>query len=893
MRDHIHRGPLLSRLDAALNCRLTVIHAPAGYGKTSLLSQWIDQASGSARIALISLKRDDTDMRSLTRAILQAVGKAADESERGKGQTRVPTELAPGTAISLLISRLEREAGAFVVILDDYHLIERPEIDALVRQLISQAPVNCHFVISSRDNPWLGQSILAAEEQLLELTAEDLRFSLDEARLLLEKTIGGTATPTLASGNLRSIVERTEGWPIALKLAWLSLKRGTDFDDLLDEFRSPGPELARYLSQQVLATMPEDTQDLIMRTSILDRLTGDLVNLLCDRHDGWLMLERLEEQGAFLTPLDPVRRTYRYHQLFGEHMRERLERCNSPLYRALHRRAAEWFAARGDIAEAVSHAAQSDDDELLVVILEDAGGWRLIPDGEQPAVERGLVKLPAATIDARPRLVLTRVYLEIKRGELATARADFDQLLAKLGGQEVSADVWTDVRMMEDVLADYENEPCSLDDLLAREALLRTLPTNDHFVLADFGGTLAAHYYEGGWLERAMEPALTAGEHHRASGALYSGMYTRFWESRIRRAQGRFNDAAAILADARGDIDANFGPRSDLAANCAAYAAELLYERDERAAASRLLQWAVPHMEQSDGWVDVYGAAYFTAARIAASEGFPGDALAMVERARVLAGKRRLRQLALLSDLCELDIRIDHDPTLDAARALAVRIDLDALATDPGDHARCYRWVVTAAALCSGKLNLLDREFEAAARGLRGLKDWATRHGAARTLVDINLLLAYGLHATGAKREAQDRFNDAVGIAMFQGIARPFIDKARFTATLLGDALGGAVRPDRFRQDFLKTVARGLSAQRADGTSPRLLSEAQKQVLKYVSQGHSNVEIAALIGMSHDTVKYRLKTTFKRLRVETREEAVRVAQQRGLITGEAAPVIKH
>lgn len=221
------------------------------------------------------------------------------------------------------------------------------------------------------------------------------------------------------------------------------------------------------------------------------------------------------------------------------------------------------------------------------------------------------------------------------------------------------------------------------------------------------------------------------------------------------------------------------------------------------------------------------------------------------------------------------------------------RIDIDDLATDPGDHARRYRWVVTAAALCRGKLKLLERDFDAALGGLRVLKDWAMRHGAARTLVDANLLLAYGLHATGSKREAQEHFNDAVGIAMFQGIARPFIDKARFTATLLNEALNNAVRPDRFRQDFLKTVARGLSAQRADGTSPRLLSEAQKQVLKYVSEGHSNLEIAELIGMSHDTVKYRLKTTFMRLRVETREEAVRVARQRGLIGGGAAPATKH
>jgi LuxR family maltose regulon positive regulatory protein len=886
MGDQVPRDLLLTRLDGVLDCRLTLVHAPAGYGKTSLLSQWCRRARNGVRIAWVSLKRDDADLRRLTRYILLALDQTEGQDEPGEDERRVSANLPPRAAVSAIINRLSREAGPVVLILDDFHLVESPEIDAVIRPLISLAPANCHFIVSSRDCPWLGQSILAAEEQLLELTAQDLRFSPVEAALLLRQTMGDAPAAALTDEDLRGIVERTEGWPIALKLAWLSLKRGADHRELLDQFRSPTPELARYLSQQVLDTMPEETQQIVMRTSLLDRLTGDLVNLLCDRTDGWLMLERLEEQGIFLTPLDSARRAYRYHQLFAEHMRERIERGDGTLYRMLHRRAAQWFAARGEVAEAVSHAIQGDDDAMLATIMEDAGGGRLIPYGQQPTVERGLAKLSAAMTESRPRLVLARVYLEIKRGELASARADYNRFVARLGEADLSADEWTEVRVVGDVLADYENEPVTLDDLLAREALLRTLPTNDHLILANLGETLAAQYYEGGWLERALEPALTAREHHKASGSLYSGLFTRFWESRIRRAQARFKDAAAILAAARADIETNFGLRSDLAANCAAYEAELLYDQNDRAGAFELLGWAVPHMEQSDGWVDVYAAAHFTAARISASEGMVAAALAMVARAHGLAQRRRLRQLELLSLLCELDIRIDHDPTLEGARSFAARIGLVGLTDGAADGVPLYRSVITAAALCRSKLHLIGGDYDAALSELGVLRGWAVQHGAARVLIDINILLAHALRETGRRSEAQACFNDAVGTAMFQGIMRPFIDKARFAAPSLNDALRSDVPPDRLRAQFLRDMARGLSAQRADGTSPRLLSEAEKEVLRHVSLGHSNREIAGLIGMSHDTVKYRLKSVFRKIRVETREDAVRVARERGLISGD-------
>lgn len=878
MGNQIRRDLLLARLDAALERRLTLIQAPAGYGKTSLLSQWKDRLDPAAvRVAWLTLECDDSDLRRLTRYIVRALEGAGPLE--GEESEPLAAALPPRAAVSAIVNRLAQEARPVVLILDDFHRAESPEVDAFVRSLIQLAPEHCHFIIASRDYPWLGQSILAAEEQLVELTADDLKFETHEAEALLARHGEG-----LDEGDVRSIVERTEGWAIALQLASLSLKRGADHRRLVEEFDGPSPDLARYLSEQVLMTMPAETQEIVLRTALLDRLTGDLVNLLCDRQDGWMILERLEEQGVFLTPLGPDRKAYRYHQLVAEHLRDRLARRDAAQFRSLHRRAAQWFAERGETAEAVNHAIHADDDAMLATILEDAGGWRLIPLGHQAMVERGLDKLPAALVTARPRLALARVYLEIKRGEMATARAGYDRFVADAEAAGLSADQWTEIRVVGDVLADYENEPVTLDDLLARESLLRTLPANDHLVLANISETLGAKYFEGGWLERALEPTIAAREHYLAMGSLYSDVFTRFLEARIRQAQARIKDASAILAATRAQIEASFGPRSDLAANCTAFEAELLYEQDQPAAALALLDWAVPHMELSDGWTDVYAAAYLTAARAEASEGLLDAALAMIARARRLAGRRRLRQLDLRAALCELDLLIQYgdDPALaaEAARAL----DLETLADRDEEDAAVHRPVVTAARLCRARLALIGGDHAAALADLQKLKRWAAQHGAGRLLVDANILLAYAHRAAGDDAKARACFDDAVGTAMFQGIARPFIDQRRFAEPLLGETLAGTAQLDRFRAQFLKGIARSLAARPVSGPAPGLLSDAEAEILEHLGFGYSNKEIARLIGMSPDTVKYRLKSVFRKIGVHKRRDAVRVLRERGLIS---------
>lgn len=873
MGDQIRRDALLELLDSALTRRLTLIHAPAGYGKTSLLAQWRQRFAGAdLLVAWLTLERDDADADRLAQYVAYAIGNADGEAVED-GEAGIPAR----AALSAIINRLARDKRQAVLILDDFHRAESPETFEFLQSLIRLAPGNCHFVIASRDYPMLGQTMLAAEGQLLELTAEDLRFSSAEAGEMLARADG----IPLGEADVCSLIERTEGWPIALQLTLISLRRGIDRHRFVGGAGGSGSELAAYLSEQVLMSLPEDVQEVVLRTALLDRVTGETLNLICDRQDGGLLLERLEQQGVLLTPLSPERDTYRYHQLFAEHLRERLARRDIGQFRTLHQRLALWFNARGDTAEAIGHAIEAEDSALLAGIIEGAGGWRLIPHGQLGLVERGLAKLSAAEIAANPALVLARLYVDVKSGRMEAARLAYDGLVARAGQDDTSPDLWTEIRVVGDILAEYENEPLTLEDLLAREALLRTLPADDHLVLANVSESLGAKYHEGGWLERAMEPMLAARGHYQAMGSPYSELFTRFHEARIRQAQGRLKDAVTVLARTREEIDTQFGPRSDLAANCAAFEADLLYEQDRREEATALLDWALPHMEQSDGWVDVYAAAYFTAAHGAADDGALDAARTLLDRARAVARQRRFRQLEQLTDLCELDLMLRVDPRPREVRARADAIQLDTLANAMAEESPRYRPVAVAAALCRIKLCLLSGDSHTALDELSAVGRWARQHGAGRLLIDLNLLKAHGYRAIGEHAKAHGCFDEAVGMAMFQGIVRPFRHARDFIQPALDDAI--AASPDRYRAQFLKNLSRVIGSSRPSATTPDALNEAEAAILRHLSQGYSNKEIARLIGMSPDTVKYRLKAVFRKIGVNKRRDAVRVSHERGLI----------
>lgn len=866
--NQILRTSLARRLEDVVSRRLTLVHAPAGYGKTSLLALWHRLLSERGTpVAWLTPEEDESDPSRFAEYLMAALGNG-------------PTESLPlRAALSAIVNRLSQEKRETVLILDDFHRAASESVCSFVRTLIKLAPPTLHLVIASRDYPSLGQSALAAEEDLLELGVDDLKFTLEEAHALL----GRGAVSALADDDIATLVAHTEGWPIALQMAALSLRKGQDRAALLSSLSGPTWELARYLSEQVLASLPPETESIVTRTAILDRVTGDLVNLLCDRDDGAITLERLEQQGLFLVPLDAQHQAYRYHQMFAQILRDRLSRRDPAAFRQLHRTAARHFSAKGRHVEAIHHAVCTDDEELIATVLDEAGGWRLIPEGRMETLAGGLACLSEGMIARYPRLVLARVYRHIKQGEMDAARSSYDAFLQSVQPSSLPADLWTEVVLVGDTLSEYEHAPVTLDDLLAKEALIRSLPSNDHLMLASVCESLGAKYCDSGWLERALEPTRQSRSHYRALGWLYGELFARFLEARIRLAQGRMDEAQATLADAAADIHQAFGPRSDLTANCAVYQAEILLERDEIGEARALLDWALPHMEQSDGWFDVYASGFCTALRIAMGRGAedPGEVL---ERMRTLARQRHLHQLELLSQICEVELLI-HAGDVEGATARAREIGLTGLAEAMREETPLYRQIALAASVCLIKLRLAADDASGALSELKYSENWARQHGHGRVLIPLCVLAAHAHRLRGEAGKAIARFDEAVGMAMFQGFIAPFLDCWRFipNSATSDSRTASPGKTDRFRESFLRRLRKALERHSSHARVPALLSPPELSTLRHLDQGYTNKEIARLLNISPNTVKYRLKSLYEKLHVNSRHDAVRLSRERRLL----------
>ena len=865
------RAALLRRLaDAVSSRRLTLIHAPAGYGKTSLLMQWHRTLQERGLDVLwLTLEEEESDATHFADSLMFAI-------VGGRLGENTPLR----TATSAIVNRFVKDARETIIILDDFQRAESVAVCNFLRNLIRLVPPTVRFVIASRDCPKLGNAELTADHEFHEIGAADLRFSLEEAEIVLRNA----AAAPLTAEDVSRLVERTEGWPIAVQMIALSLRAGSDGGERISEFSGPDWQLASYLSEQVLAGLPPDIQAVVTRTAVLNRVNGELVNLLCERTDGALVLESLEQQDLFIVPLDREHITYRYHQLFADILSSRLKRREPQTFCQLHRIAARWFADRGQVLEAVRHALLSEDMELLAQVLDDAGGWRMVPEGRMDTLVTGLDRIPESIIARFPRLILARVYRLIKQGEMYAARASYDAFRASVDHAGLAPDLWTEVNLVGEVLAEYENAPVQLEDLLAKEALIRSLPSHDHLMLSNVYESLGEKYCECGWLERALEPVRRARAHHQALQSLYGELFARFLEARIVLAQGRLEEAAAILDEAAVEIHSAYGPRSDLAANCAAHQAEVKFEQGAVEEANNLLDWALPHMERSDGWFEIYASGFGTAIRAALAIGSE-EVQPVIARMRATASRRHLTQLELLAGIHEVEATICTGRFGDA-QGMASRLGIDRLADTMREEIPVYRQVAIAASVCRIKLRLCADDPVAALSEIDDMQRWGQRHGQGRLLITLGILAARAHQLAGAARKAASRFDEAVSMSMFQGFMGPFLDCRRFLIlpSLEDGPLETPAREtDRFREKYLRRLRRLLRITSTRNRESNILSAPELMTLTHLDKGYTNKEIARLLKVSPNTVKYRMKSLFAKMGVSSRHAAVQLSREQGLL----------
>jgi LuxR family maltose regulon positive regulatory protein len=410
----IDRGELLAALDRAAASKVTIISAPAGSGKTSLLRAWASRPDRPHRLALVQVQRDQHEAQQFWLALLDAVRQATGANGSTDRPTATP-DFNEDALVDQVLSQLAEAHGGVTLAIDDLHELRWPEDPTQLTRLLTSLPVNAHAILTTRHDVRLRLHRLRLTGELAEIRAADLRFSESETRALLEAS--GIA---LSAGGAALLHQRTEGWAAGLRLAALSLADHPDPERFVAEFSGSERTVAEYLLAEMLDRQPPDVQDLLLRTSLLDRVNGELADLLTGRPGSEKILLGLEDANAFVESLDPGRTWFRYHHLFADLLRLELRRSLPAEIPALHRRAAEWFTQHGQVAEAIRHTQAAGDWPEAAQLLTDHS-FSLTLDGQAQTMRALLQAFPLGA--NHPELALVRAMDDLARGRLDEAAA--------------------------------------------------------------------------------------------------------------------------------------------------------------------------------------------------------------------------------------------------------------------------------------------------------------------------------------------------------------------------------------------------------------------------------------------------------------------------------------
>src|SRR3712207_1411031 len=653
--DLVPRPRLVGRLEEGARRKLTLVSAPAGFGKTTLLSEWRTITLAKEWPAgWVSLDEGDNDPAvffSYFIAALRAI--EADIGEAPLTLLRSPQQLPLRSAVMVLINEIEAISKDFTLVLDDYHVIENRSIHDELAFLLEHMPPQMHLFIASRTDPPLPLARLRARSQMTELRAADLRFEPEEVAAFLNGMMG----LKLSADDVAALEERTEGWIAAIQLVALSLQAKPVIPDFINEFTGSHRYIFDYLAEEVLQKQSDDVQAFLLKTSISDLLSGPLCDALTGRNDGQQKLEDLESANLFLASLDNRRRWYRYHHLFSDFLRERLHRMQPGLAPELHRTASEWYEHNRLVTEAVEHALAAEDFERAARLVHRAAE-SMLQEGRLATLAGGVDALPQRTVCPQPRLYLFHAESLFLLGQYEAAEADLQRVehaldesgatpetsTKSVGGLPISDQERTELQSMvaairASIASVYGDLPRTV--ALSQQAL-RGLPEE---ALVWRGNTLAqlgAAYALNRDMEAASRTFPEAYAVNEAAGNAYAVQIVTWRSARIQIMQGRLRRAAEtyrkLLQQASEQVELGQLP---VTGYCHLDMGDLLREWNELDAAAQHLKEGIERIERA-GSPTILLDGYIALARLRQAQGDEEGALKAVQEAEWLGSGHNL-----------------------------------------------------------------------------------------------------------------------------------------------------------------------------------------------------------------------------------------------------------
>jgi LuxR family maltose regulon positive regulatory protein len=886
-RGLVARPRLLERMEDGADARLTLVSAPAGFGKTIVLTTWLHQGSAVGRsIAWLSLDAADNEPTSFWTYVVTALQAAVPGVGTSALELLASTPAATELVLTGLLNELASAPGEVWLVLDDYHLVDNHEVGEAMTFLLEHLPAQVHVVLSTRADPDLPLARWRARGELVEIRAADLRFTPDEATGYLNVATG----LDLAAEDLAVLEERTEGWIAALQLAALSLRGREDVSGFIARFAGDDRYVVDYLVEEVLAHQPAAVRNFLLQSAVLDRLTGPLCDAVTGRVDGSQMIRTLERANLFIVALDDRREWYRYHHLFADVLRARMLSEQPEQVPMLHQRASQWYEDHHLTEDAIRHALASRDFDRAVHLMELAVSE--IRRHRQEATMHGWLKaLPDDVVRRRPVLSLFYGSMLMASGDLDAVAPWLDDAERALAAvPDRSASPWADtddlhtlpstIAMYRAALAQARGDAAGTAEH-ARRALDLAGP-NDHLAHGGAAGFLGFAAWATGDVSSALQTFTQAVASLHAAGSLVDELSGTVVLADLWLVAGRPSKARRLCTQALGVAEAHGAPVARATAELHVALSELDVEVGDLESAKRHLETAAaladraPMTESRYRWCVAKGL-------LARADGDPEAAVQLLDQAEQLYRPGffpNVRPIATIKTRIWIE-QGKLPEAADWARERGVSVTDVASYLSEFDHLTLVRLLLAqhrahhdsgALVQAAGMLDLLHEAADAFER--------------AGSLLEIRLLQALVQDAQGHRPQALETLAQAFALAPEpESYTRLFLDEGSPMVSLLREANPEAVGGDQAR----RVLHLGASSEAETSKSvPRVtaeepLSDRELQVLRLLNSELTGPEIAQELFVSYNTVRTHTKHIFTKLDVTNRRAAIGRARDRGLI----------
>jgi len=888
------RAPLIVReclKDLIASCadhKVTFITAPAGYGKTIVMTQWYEALRNSGRAsAWLTLEKSDSDRIAFISSMLTAL-RTVNAGLGGYTKQLLQAQIEPDLdeILDYLCGDFCRLSDETTFFIDDYDWVDAPGINGIVERLLRHTPPEIKFVIAARKQPDLPMAKLRMQNECRIVSIDNLRFSTSEAL----QFFNDVHQLHLPDGDVQVLIDKTEGWIAGLQLVMLAVRERESHSELIDSLSGEFRDVADYLADDVLKQQPKEIQDFLIKTSILNKLNAELCELLTQRPDSQSLLEKLESANLFLAPVDETRRWYRYHQLFREFLLSVLRKSEAIDSANLYRQASVWYEQKGMPLEAVQYALMAKDSRRASILVEKFAE-QMIHHGQVRQVIAWIYRLPPEITKSRVRLSMIQVWALFHLGWVNQGRS-----ILRKAKEQVAAGALGNYGESDYNRPRFDTECLTLETCLAsvgeeadtvREMISRPKPMSAHyaFLSGTYANGLAAGSFSVGEFDRATAFAKQGYTLLSDADSSYGMIFATCLMGLVAMTRGQVAKAMYHFRRAENIAQADTDVSSYTRGLARLLQGTVHYLRFELEDADRLLTENLP-LVMGCGYAEIWRTASMVHARIFALRRSWTRAEEVLKRGSNDQRQEWLnRTLPLVTDERVRNLINERDIESAERRALQFGLSL----TEPLKAPDHWEREVCIPIRTQARLFLARGFPEPALACTESIRQLALKSERKIRYIELSVLESLIRTAMGDIKTANARLSEAIGEAADEGIVAPFIEEGSAIRVPLETFRMGVAEEQTL--EFLKKIEAGFKLMRTDSGNVRggrcgrqqQLTARELDVLALLAEGEENREIASQLSVSENTVKWHVRNILEKLCVENRMKAVLAAKDQGYI----------